>query len=195
MAKSFKTSISIDDAASAASEALRTKVAGDSTARLSIDAGGKLTWSAGSGSGDVTLYRAAANLLQTDDYFKSALGVVNPTYSGTPGGSPDDGTIAVDTTNDVFYFRSSGSWQQVSGGGASVTVSDTAPSSPDAGDLWYESDTGNTIVYYDDGVGAAQWVELGHAADSTVREYAMNIDGGVPSSTYAGISSIDGGSV
>ena len=195
MAKSFKTSISIDDAASAASEALRTKVAGDSTARLSVDAGGKLTWSAGSGSADVTLYRAAANLLQTDDAFKPALGVVNPTYSGAHSGSQDDGTIAVDTSNDVFYFRSSGSWQQVSGGGASVTVSDTAPSSPDAGDLWYESDTGNTIVYYDDGVGAAQWVELGHAADSTVREYSMNIDGGVPSSNYTGISSIDGGAV
>jgi hypothetical protein len=194
VAKSFKTSISIDDAASAASEALRTKVAGDSTARLSVDAGGKLTWSAGSGSGDVNLYRAAANLLQTDDYFKSALGVINPTYSGAPGGSPSDGALAVDTTNDAFYFRSSGSWQQVSGG-ASVSVSDTAPSSPDAGDLWYESDTGNTVVYYDDGVGAAQWVELGHAADSTVVEYAANIDGGVPSSNYTGITSLDGGGV
>jgi hypothetical protein len=195
VAKSFKTSISIDDAASAASEALRTKVAGDSVARLSVDIGGKLTWGAGSGAGDVTLYRAAANALQTDDSFKALLGFVNPTYSGAPGSSPDDGTLAVDTTNDAFYFRSSGSWQQVSGGGASVTVSDTAPSSPDAGDLWYESDTGNTIVYYDDGVGAAQWVELGHAADSTVREYAMNIDGGIPGSNYTGITSIDGGSV
>ncbi|SVD63738.1 uncharacterized protein METZ01_LOCUS416592, partial [marine metagenome] len=193
VAKSFKTSISIDDAASAASEALRTKVAGDSTARLSVDAGGKLTWSAGSGSADVNLYRAAANLLQTDDYFKSALGVVNPTYSGAPGGSPDDGTLAVDTTNDVFYYRSSGAWQQVSSG-ASISVSDAPPSSPDAGDMWYESDTGNTLVYYQD-ANTSQWVEVGHAADSTVVEYALTIDGGTPSSSYGGITSIDGGGV
>jgi hypothetical protein len=195
VAKSFKTSISIDDAASAASEALRTKVAGDSAARLSIDAGGKLTWGAGSGSGDVTLYRSAANTLKTDDALQAAAGLITSTTSGAPSASIADGAISIDTSNDAFYFRSSSSWQQVSGGGASVTVSDTAPSSPDAGDLWYESDTGNTIVYYDDGVGDAQWVELGHAADSTVVEYAANIDGGVPSSNYTGIATLDGGAV
>jgi len=39
-------------------------------------------------------------------------------------------------------------------GGASVTVSDTAPLDPETGDLWYESDTGKTFVYYD-----SYWVE------------------------------------
>ena len=61
--------------------------------------------------------------------------------------------------------------------------------------MWYESDTGNTIVYYDDGVGTAQWVELGHAADSTVVEYAANIDGGLPDSNYTGIATLDGGGI
>lgn len=42
------------------------------------------------------------------------------------------------------------------GGGASVTVSDTAPSSPSEGDLWFESDTGDILVYY----GSA-WVDVG----------------------------------
>jgi len=194
VAKSFKTSISIDDAGSAASEALRTKVAGDSAARLSIDAGGKLTWGAGSGSGDVTLYRSAANTLKTDDALQAAAGLITSTTSGAPSATIADGAIAIDTTNDAFYYRSSSTWQQVSSG-ASISVSDTAPSSPDAGDMWYESDTGNTIVYYDDGVGDAQWVELGHAADSTVVEYAANIDGGVPSSNYTGIATLDGGAV
>ena len=103
---------------------------------------------------------------------------------------PDDSNDVVlsDAANGDEYF-------QLRGGGASVTVSDGAPSSPSAGDLWYESDTGNTIVYYDDGVGAAQWVELGHAADSTVVEFAANIDGGVPSSNYTGIATLDGGAV
>ena len=45
------------------------------------------------------------------------------------------------------------------GGGSSVTVSDDPPSSPSEGDLWYESDTGKTFVYYDSG-----WVEVGGAA-------------------------------
>ncbi len=119
--------------------------------------------------------------------------VKTETTGGAPTSTIADGSIAVDTTNDVFYYRSSGSWTQVST--TPTTVSDTAPSNPSAGDLWYESDTGNTVVYYDDGVGAAQWVELGHAADSTVVEYALTIDGGTPSSAYGGITSIDGGGV
>ena len=146
MARSFKTSISIDDAGSAASEALRTKVAGDSNARLLVDIGGKLTWGAGSGAGDVTLYRSAANILKTDDSLEAAAGLITNTTSGAPSATIADVAIAIDTTNDVFYYRSSSSWQQVSSG-ASISVSDTAPSSPDAGDMWYESDTGNTLVY------------------------------------------------
>ena len=193
MAKSFKTSISIDDAGSAASEALRTKVAGDSNARLLIDIGGKLTWGPGNGSGDVTLYRSAANILKTDDALQAAAGLITNTTSGAPSATIADGAIAIDTTNDVFYYRSSSSWQQVSSG-ASITVSDTAPSSPDAGDMWYESDTGNTVVYYQD-ANTSQWVEIGHAADSTVVEYALTIDGGTPSSSYGGITSIDAGGV
>ena len=38
----------------------------------------------------------------------------------------------------------------------SRTVSDSPPSSPVAGDLWYESDTGRMFVYYD-----SFWVEYG----------------------------------
>ncbi len=118
--------------------------------------------------------------------------VKTETTGGAPTSTIADGAIAVDTTNDVFYYRSSGTWTQVST--TPTTVSDTAPSSPSAGDLWYESDTGNLLVYYSDG-NTSQWVEVGHAADSTVVEYAANIDGGVPSSNYTGISSFDGGAV
>jgi len=193
VAKSFKTSISIDDAGSAASEALRTKVLGDSNARLSVDIGGKLTWGPGNGAGDVTLYRSAVNILKTDDSLQAGAGLITNTTSGAPSATIADGAIAIDTPNDVFYYRSSSSWQQVSSG-ASISVSDTAPSSPDAGDMWYESDTGNTLVYYQD-ANTSQWVEVGHAADSTVVEYALTIDGGTPSSSYGGITSIDGGGV
>ena len=119
--------------------------------------------------------------------------VKTETTGGAPTSTIADGAIAVDTTNDVFYYRSSGTWTQVST--TPTTVSDTAPSSPSSGDLWYESDTGNLLVRYDDGAGDPQWVEVGHAADSTVVEYAANIDGGVPDSNYTGMFTFDGGGI
>ena len=189
----FVERLSAQKFSAASSTAIDVFVSGDSNARVTVDAGGKITWGTGSSSGDVTLYRAAANLLQTDDAFKPLLGVVNPTYSGAPSGSADDGSVAVDTTNDAFYFRSSGSWQQVSGGGASLTVSDTAPSSPEAGNLWFESDTGNTLVYYTD-ANTSQWVEVGQSVDSS-HEFFINMDGGVPGSSYGGTPTVDGGGV
>ena len=191
MARSFKTVVSVDDLAAASSEAIRTKVAGDSNARMSVDAGGKITWGSGSASGDATLYRSAANIIKTDDTLEAALGVVTLATDGAPSTALANGALAVDTTNDTFYFRSSGAWQEVSGGGASITIQDGAPSSPSAGDLWFESDTGKTIVYYDDGVGAAQWVEIGHSVDSSTVD--LNLDGGLPSSNYGGVVTVDGG--
>ena len=193
MARSFKTVVSVDDQASASSEALRTKVAGDSNARMSMDAGGKITWGAGSASGDVTLYRSAANTLKTDDTLVATTGIVTLATDGAPSTALANGALAVDTTNDVFYFRSSGAWQEVSGGGASLTVSDTAPSSPEAGNLWFESDTGNTLVYYTD-ANTSQWVEVGQSVDSS-HEFFINMDGGVPGSSYGGTPTVDGGGV
>jgi hypothetical protein len=43
-----------------------------------------------------------------------------PTYDGTPVGlptdaAPDDGPIAIDNTNDIFYFYSGSAWHPVSG--------------------------------------------------------------------------------
>ena len=193
MARSFKTVVSIDDQASASSEALRTKVAGDSNARMSMDAGGKITWGTGSASGDVTLYRSAANILKTDDTLEAALGVVTLATDGAPSTALANGAMAVDTTTDTFYFRYSGAWQEVSGGGASLTVSDTAPSSPEAGNLWFESDTGNTLVYYTD-ANTSQWVELGQSVDSS-HEFFINMDGGGPTSLYGGTPTLDGGGI
>ncbi len=44
------------------------------------------------------------------------------------------------------------------GGGANVTTADTAPTSPEDGDLWWKSDVGALKVYYDDG-DSQQWVD------------------------------------
>ena len=141
-----------------ADEAISARVNGDSQPRIRIDAGGKITWSGGSTSGDTNLYRSATDTLTTDDIFKATNGLITLTTNGAPTQALADGALAIDTTNDRFYFRSHSTWNQITGGGggASVTVSPDAPGSPGEGDLWFETDTSITYVYY----GSA-WVVVG----------------------------------
>lgn len=50
-----------------------------------------------------------------------------------------------------------------------MTVSDTVPASPIVGDMWFESDTGRTFLYYD-----AHWIEisgLGGPSVNTISVY------------------------
>ena len=123
MAQKFKTAISVEELAAVSSQAVSVKVDGDSEARVKIDAGGKITWGSGSATGDVNLYRSSANTLKTDDALDvSASGVVNLVTDGEPTGSAANGTIAIDTTNNKFYFRSNSEWQEI----ALDTLSSTA---------------------------------------------------------------------
>jgi hypothetical protein len=99
-----------------------------------------------------------------------------------------DVSTAGAVTGDVIKFNGS-SWTaaSVAAGGASVTVSDTAPASPSEGDMWFESDTTKTYVYYD-----GYWVEIGAIPDPVYDSY--NMDGGSASSVYGGIMALSGGS-
>ena len=75
-------------------------------------------------------------------------GSVLRTLDGTSvfSGSLVAGTnVTINQDGDNFIISSSVS----GGGGASVTVSDSAPSSPSEGDLWWKSNDGNLYVYYD----------------------------------------------
>ena len=154
MAQKFLVPVTIRELSSASSDGLAVSVTGDSNDRIKVDAGGKITWGSGSAAGDVTLYRSGADVLKTDDVFEAAAGIITLTTSGAPTASLSDGAIAVDTTNDDLYIRSGGAWVKKGGGGA--VVSDTAPSSPLTGDLWFESDTGDVFVYYD-----SAWIDIG----------------------------------
>lgn len=49
-------------------------------------------------------------------------------------------------------------WANSGGGGAKTTMSNTAPTSPEAGNLWWDTDTGRLYVYYEDGT-SSQWVD------------------------------------
>lgn len=74
-------------------------------------------------------------------------------------GSPSEGMVTYLKDVDLVQVWDGSEWNEISGGG-SITVSSTAPSAPEAGDLWFYSDTGQTFVYYTD-VDGSQWVEIG----------------------------------
>ena len=65
------------------------------------------------------------------------------------------------STSDVLTWDGS-NWGPAAptggGGGANVTISDTAPGSASAGDLWWESDKGRLKIYYND-TDSTQWVD------------------------------------
>ena len=214
MAQKFTVPITVKQLTSTGSDAITVYVDADTYARLKIEAGGRLTWGPGSGAGDVNLYRDAADVLRTDDTFKTPTLFVDnieidPTgattdqvlkFDGTkfvsasaPAGATNldgltDVVITAPNAGDVLTYNGS-LWTSASvaagGGGASVTVSDTPPASPSTGDLWFESDTSRTYVYYD-----SFWIEIGGVAPgATVSDTAPTS----PVSGQVWFNSLNGG--
>lgn len=74
--------------------------------------------------------------------------------------SPSNGDTHTFGGATYTYNSSMGAWTgpSTTAGGASVTVSETAPSSPSEGDLWFDPSVLKTFVYYNDGT-ANQWVQ------------------------------------
>lgn len=89
---------------SASGTAFTTQVVGDTANRIQIEADGEIRWSAGSGSTDTNLYRAAADILATDDDFAiSTVGKGLKVREGTNAkmgvtAAMTAGTIVVSTT-------------------------------------------------------------------------------------------------
>ena len=85
--------------------------------------------------------------------------VARGTYANLAASLADlqEGEICYATDQNKLYAVEGGVLT-TAGGGSSVTASDTAPSSPNAGDLWYDSTGGRLYVYYNDGT-SSQWVD------------------------------------
>ena len=79
--------------------------------------------------------------------------------------------------------------QSGGGGGASVTVSDAAPSTPSAGDLWFDSTGLVLYVYYNDG-DSSQWVQTNPSGSGSSGGSSggasVTVSGTAPTSPTAG---------
>ncbi len=179
MTQKFITPIAIRQLSSAGSDGLTIYVDGDTYARLQIQGGGRLVWGDGTNVADVNLYRDEADVLKTDDTFKVPVLYIDGIEVDTSGAVTDqvlkfngtkfvpgtastvaslddltDVTITSVATGQVLQWNGTAWVNSNAAGGA--TISDTAPSTPTAGQIWFESDTGKTFIYYD-----SQWIEVG----------------------------------
>lgn len=88
------------------------------------------------------------------------LALTNGGTGATTQAGAANAILPTQTGNSGRYLTTDGtnvSWAAVAGGGASVTISDSAPASPTAGNLWWRSSEGQLYIYYNDG-NTSQWV-------------------------------------
>jgi len=140
-------------------------------------------WIPGEGGGKFTVSDTAPEDPENGDtWFDSTTGRTYIYYeedeSGPSGssqwveiGSQPTGYLGLNELNDVdtsgvlngnalVYDATQSKWVPgEGGGGASFTVSETEPSDPENGDVWFNSVSGKTYIYYEDD-DSSQWVEI-----------------------------------
>ena len=96
------------------------------------------------------------------------IALVNGAVAAGAGGISieEEGTVVHATTTAINFVGAgvtatyAGSGEvtvTIAAGGSSTYIGDTAPPTPNAGDMWYESDSGRLFIYYD-----SFWVEVAH---------------------------------
>ena len=78
--------------------------------------------------------------------------------------NPANGQTVQIGTIIYTYDATVGVWNSNSAAGptlspATVTTSDTTPSNPSNGDMWFDSSVGKTFIWYDDGT-STQWIQM-----------------------------------
>jgi hypothetical protein len=71
----------------------------------------------------------------------------------------------VEDGNALIYNEETETWVpgEGGGGGGKFTISETTPEDPTPGDVWFDSTSGISFIYYNDEDGE-QWVEIGDTA-------------------------------
>ena len=100
--------------------------------------------------------------------------VIKLKNSGTANSAPtslETGELAINYADGKIFYKNSSNAVVEFASAEGVTVSDNTPSSPSAGDLWYESDTGKTFIYYD-----SFWVEIGNGSALAPNSIVLGTD-------------------
>ena len=110
-------------------------------------------------------------------------GITQSTGGATNLTGLSDVTISNPSNTQVLKYNGS-AWVNAadatgSGSGSSVTISDTAPSSPSAGDQWFNSSDLKMYIYYNDG-SSSQWVQsspAGNVTGTTLSSFSVGSEG------------------
>lgn len=85
---------------------------------------------------------------------KRFLTPINLPSRSTDPATASDGDLYFNTSSDVIKVYYNSGWNPISS--ETIIISDTPPESPIEGQLWYESDSGDLFIRYDD-----TWVQTG----------------------------------
>ena len=117
-----------------------------------------------------TVTNSLANKLEASDLN----GYATETYVGdqiTAAGSYSDASVdshlnrSAATTGQILTWNGTDyAWVDAS---SSISVSETAPSSPSSGDMWFNSADGNTYIWYSDG-DSNQWIQINGTGTTVV---------------------------
>lgn len=86
------------------------------------------------------------------------------TLEDLPSAADNHGMFAHVHSTGKAYYAHAGNWielanaEDIGSGGASVDVSNSAPSSPTSGNLWLNTNNGKLYIYIDDG-DSNQWIQ------------------------------------
>ena len=115
-------------------------------------------------TGDLTVSGNTTTINTANLFIEDNIILLNSGETSTPTlnagieverGTSTNVSIRWNESTDKWEFTNDGStYTNLGAGGA--TISETAPASPVAGQVWFESDTAQTYVYYD-----SQWIEIG----------------------------------
>jgi len=109
------------------------------------------------------------NLYYTDARVDARIATSNIVSSSSIDDLSDVDTTTTAPTDgqSLVWDNTNSKWVPGASAGSSIDVSDIAPSSPNDGDLWFDTDELKTYVYYNDGT-SSQWVEAAGNVASNV---------------------------
>jgi hypothetical protein len=151
------------------------------------------TVASGYGGTGLTTFAAANNALYSTSSSALAAGTLPIAAGGTSATTANAAFNALapsQTSNSGKYLTTNGTDTSWAAAASGATVSTTTPSSPSAGNLWFNSNFGDTYVYYNDGT-TNNWVSA--EAGSVGVDFSFFDGGPALTIAWSTISTINGG--